>query len=350
MSRVPPPPGSHGAPEWALVVLAAAVTGPLAAQTPAPAPFFTSDSVFTFTLTTDFRQLLRDRDPDASEWREATLTYAGPDSALTVPLRVRTRGIFRLQHCGFPPIRLRFRGEEVEGTPFEDLRRPKLVTHCEDSDLYEQYLLQEYAIYRALRLFTPVSFGARLARVTYQDSAGRRDPVTRYAIVTEDPERLAERVGGEVIETKGATIDHLDPAYAALTFVFQYMIGNTDWSVAGLHNIELLQIRGPAYGVPYDWDWSGAISTRYATPAERLGTRTVRQRVYRGYCQPDEVFEPVLARFEALRDSITAVYRAVPDLEPRALERTLEYYDEFYRIIADRGRFLGRVVRETCLR
>jgi len=58
----------------------------------------------------------------------------------------------------------------------------------------------------------------------------------------------------------------------------------------------------------------------------------------------------VLARFEALRDSITAVYRAVPGLDPRVLERTLRYDDEFYRAIADRPRFMRDAVEPDCLR
>jgi len=339
-----------GAPAaWMLAAaLAASGTARSAAAQSAPGAFFQSDSVLAVTLRTDLRTLLRDRDTANAEWRAATLTYAGPDSAVTVPLRVRTRGLYRLTNCEFPPIRLRFGQSEVRGTSWQDLRRPKLVTHCENRDEYEQNLLREYAIYRVLRLFTPVSFGARLLRVTYVDAAGRVRPVTRYGIVTEDPERLAERLGGTLLDSAGVQIVRLQQSNAVLLSVFQYFIANTDWAVSFQHNIALVRTADALYGVPYDFDWTGVIDARYARPNPVTRLPSVRVRLYRGLCSPPDRFEPVLARFEALRDTIAAVYRAVPGLEPRVVERTLRYYDEFYRAIADRTRFFHRVIEPNC--
>jgi len=174
--------------------------------------------------------------------------------------------------------------------------------------------------------------------------------VTRYALISEDPERMAERLGGTLLEEPGVRMGELHASHTALLGVFQYFVANTDWSVPGLHNIELLRVRDTTFAVPYDFDWSGVIAPRYARPAELLPIRSVRERIYRGLCQPLEALEPVLARFEALRDSIAAVYRAVPGLDPRTVERTLRYYDEFYRDIADRPRFVSRVVEGDCVR
>jgi hypothetical protein len=334
---------------WLLAAaLAASGTARDAAAQSARGTFFQSDSVLAVTLRTDLRTLLRDRDTVNTEWRAATLTYAGPDSAVTVPLRVRTRGLYRLKNCEFPPIRLRFVQNEVRGTLWDDLRRPKLVTHCENQDNYEQYLLQEYAIYRVFRLFTPLGFGARLLRVTYEDSVGRARPVTRYGIVTEDPERLAERLGGTLVDSAGIRINRLQQSNAVLLSVFQYFIANTDWAMAFLHNIALVRMADGLHGVPFDFDWTGVINARYARPNPVTHLSSVRVRLYRGLCLPQDRFEPVLARFEALRDSIAAVYRAVPGLEPSVVERTLRYYDEFYRAIADRTRFFQREIEPNC--
>jgi len=165
----------YGAPTLAAILAAVAPLGSAAGQA-APAAFFRSPDTLTLTLRTDLRRLLRDRDTAAAEWREASLTWSGPGGADTVSLRVRTRGLFRLRHCAFPPIRLRFTQDSVLGTPFEDLRRPKLGTHCMDRDEYEQYLLQEYAIYRVWLLFTPLGHAVRLVRVTYEDTAGPCGP------------------------------------------------------------------------------------------------------------------------------------------------------------------------------
>jgi hypothetical protein len=335
---------------WLPFAALAVVLAP--ARAAAQAPFFQSDSVLEFTIRADLRTLLRDRDPDTSIWRGATISWQGADGPASVPLRVlrvRTRGVFRLRECDFPPIRLRFSDDSVRGTPWEGLRRPKLATHCMNREGYDQNVLQEYAIYRVLRLFTPASYAARLARVTWEDSTGRSRPVTRYAFLTEDPERFAERLGGSLLDTKGILMTWLTPQNAALLGVFQYFVANTDWSVPALHNIELLRT-DTVIAVPYDFDWSGVINAPYARPAPQLRIRSVTQRVYRGLCQDSADLEPVLARFEALRDSIAAIYRGIPGMEPRTVERSLRYYEEFYRDIADRRRFFTQVVRRDCLR
>ena len=315
----------------------------------AQAPLFRSDSALVVTLRTDLRALFRDRDTAVAVWREATLIYAGPDSAVAVPLRVRTRGIFRRANCDVPPLRLRFDEKDVRGTLLDQVRRPKLVTHCINRDEYEQNLLQEYAIYRIWRLISPYGFAARLVRVTYEDSAGRVRPVTRYGIVTEDPERLAQRLGATILTQTDVRIGRINRPFASLLGVFQYLIGNTDWAVPMRHNVELLRTADSAlYAVPYDFDWSGIIDARYARPAAFLHIQRVTDRVFRGVCQQQDDILPTLERFEALRDSITGVYRSVPGLEPRVLERALRYLGEFYAAIADRARFWQREVEPRC--
>lgn len=338
------------APAAFAIPLLALLAGTAPRTATAQNDFFASRDVFAMTLRTDFKALLRERDTANAPWHAATIRFAGPDSALTVPLRVRTRGIFRLTHCDFPPIRLRFEQDSVRGTPFSHLRRPKLATHCMDRTEFEQNLLQEYAIYRVQRLFTPLSLSVRLVRVTYEDVAGAVRPVTRYGFISEDPERLVERLHGTPVAAKGLTLGNLPPAEAAFFGLFQYFVANTDWSVPALHNVQVLRIADTLHAVAYDFDWSGVIDARYARPDPRLRIRWVRDRIYRGMCQDAGALEPVLARFEALKDSIAAVYREVPDLDPRIVERTTRYYDEFYRATQDRRRFVSEAITPDCRR
>jgi hypothetical protein len=311
---------------------------------------FRSDSVLAVTIRTDLRALLRDRDTLNAQWHEGSFTLMTGAAPVTVPVRLRTRGVFRRRTCDFPPIRLRFAGKDVRGTPLEGLSRPKLATHCFDRDQYEQNLLQEYAIYRVLRLFTPASLTVRLLRVTWEDTPGARRPLTRYGFLIEEEEQLAQRLGGALIASVGIRFANLAPADAALVGMFQYFIANTDWSLPFRHNIALVRTGAGLRPVMYDFDWSGVIDAPYAQPDRRLRITSVRQRVFRGACQGAAELEPVLARFEALRDSIAAVYRAVPGLDPRVLERTLRYHEEFFRAIADRPRFVSQVIERECPR
>jgi len=334
-------------PGLAALVLAALFPAHGAAQT----KLFRSDSVLPITLRFDVRALFRDRDTTKAKavWRDATLTYAESGGPITIPVRMRTRGIYRLKTCDDPPIRLDFGDSAVQGTLFKGLHHPKLVVPCRSGNDYEQLILQEYGIYRVLRLLTPVSLSARLLRVTFEDVSGRTRPQTQYAFLTEDPERLARRLGGTVDKAGGVSVADLATSNAALLLVFQYFIGNTDWSLPGLHNATTIMVQDTLLPLVWDFDWSGVVNAPYATPDKRLnGIRSVRERIWWWHCMNAQELEPALARFETLRDTITAVVRAIPGLTPREMQRTLSYYDEFYRAIADRARFVRNAVQRDC--
>jgi len=133
-----------------------------------------------------------------------------------------------------------------------------------------------------------------------------------------------------------------------LVSVFQYLIGNSDWSVWKRHNIAIFQRPEeprPLLAVPYDYDFSGAVNAPYATPPPQLNIQSVRQRVYRGFCQPDSVLQGVLARFRAAKDSMYAAVRAVPDLPERDARNVLEYFDDFYKVLDNPGAVNREFVR-----
>lgn len=47
--------------------------------------------------------------------------------------------------------------------------------------------------------------------------------------------------------------------------LFQYMIGNTDFSTGGQHNEKLLYTEAKYVSLPYDFDMSGLVNTSFAT-------------------------------------------------------------------------------------
>ena len=110
-------------------------------------------------------------------------------------------------------------------------------------------------------------------------------------------------------DVKGAGSADLEPRTAAIMGLFQYMIGNTDYSVPVLHNVELMARDTSVYPIAYDFDFSGAVNARYATVDPSLSIRRVRDRLYRGYCVPSDAYAPAFALFKAKRDSIYALYR-----------------------------------------
>jgi hypothetical protein len=63
----------------------------------------------------------------------------------------------------------------------------------------------------------------------------------------------------------------------------------------------------------------------------------VRERFYRGFCQPDVVLQSALTRFRTAKDSIYAAVRAVTPLSEGDRRGLLNYFDEFYAAIENRG-------------
>ncbi|HEU5261404.1 MAG TPA: hypothetical protein VFU41_08285 [Gemmatimonadales bacterium] len=334
-----------------LVVIGLGTSAAAQSDTTRPSPeLFAAAEPLALTLTTDLKTLLKDRDT-VREYRGAVLSYVDPEGApVSLDIRVRTRGHFRLKAntCQFPPIMLDLPRKAAARTVFGARDKLKLVTHCRNRDDFDQHVVQEYLVYRLYNRLTDRSFRVRLARMTYADSAGRDTPVTRYGFLLEDNGEMAARNQATVLEQKGLLQDDIDFHNMGLVAVFQYMVGNTDWSVWGLHNIELLRdSSGLTYAVPYDFDWSGVVDAPYAKPDMRLPIQSVRQRLFRGICRAPDQFAPLFAQFVTQKDTIYALYRNEPALSPKSREATLRYFDDFYKTIAD-SRAIKREFLQTC--
>lgn len=319
---------------------------------PIPATaFFDSQSPLDVTITVNLKQLKGDRG-DSVPWRNATLATSSSDGrALTIPMKMRTRGIWRRRKCDYPPIRLNFAKPAVKDTELEGLDKPKLVNFCRDVGVHEQYILQEFQLYRVYNLLTPNSHKARLLRLSYVDSATGKLEAKRFAFIVEEPKAMGDRLGGRMLEEKGARAEDLDDYSTALFGLFEYMIGNTDFSISATHNAELLALpTGALVPVAYDFDFSGAVNTTYATPEPRLRLENVRTRRYRAYCVDPTHVDTAVAEFNRRREDIFALYddKIGKLINPRLRDSTLEYFREFYGIIND-GRSLKSQIMEGCL-
>jgi hypothetical protein len=315
------------------------------------APLFASHDLLTFKIEAPLTTIFKDRGKKRNE-RPAKLILPGIDGRpVTLNVDIRTRGKTRAERriCEFPPLRLDF-DTAGQGTAFEQQNDVKLVTHCQDGrPEHEQYVLQEYLVYRMYNLLTDLSFKARLARVTYVDAEGKRDTVTRYGFLLEPVDALAARNGWQALRIKAVPPHLVNPQSLALVEVFQYMIGNPDWSVftvepdedACCHNtVPIGAASGPIFSVPYDFDVSGIVHTRYAdrlfVPEERnLGIRSVRERAYRGLCATAGNLPAAFALFNEKREAIYALYREQPGLHADVVKETIEYLDAFYDTIND---------------
>ena len=315
------------------------------------AMFFANDAPLVVTLSTDIRRLRRDKGEKAP-WRSATVSYTDTTGKLvTIPTQVKTRGIWRLKNCEFPPVRFDFKRETTQGTLFHGLDKPKLTSYCRNDDTFEQHVIQELQLYRVYELLTSNSHKVRLLQMSYVDSASGKTEAKRFAFFYEEPDAFAARLGTRLVKLKGATPDDLEPFHKALFGVFEYFIGNTDFSAFALHNVELLwQPDGTVIPVPYDFDFSGAVNASYATTDPKLTISRVRDRLFRGYCGDPEDFKKVFALFNEKKDAIYGLYsdQIGKLMRPQIVKETLDYYNDFYKTIND-SRRANREIIKACL-
>lgn len=323
------------------------------------APLFAGTAPLAVRIEADFRAILGDRAEDNPE-RPGTFILAGENGAEeTFPVQIRTRGKFRLRRstCSFPPLRLNFPRSRVEGSVLDGQDKIKLVTHCRDGDRYEQNVVKEYLAYRLYQLVTPGSFRVRMLRVTYVDTAGEEDTRTRLAFLIEMEEAMAERLGGTVMSDEDQERG-IHPAWiiggrAVPLNLFQYMIGNTDFSIYGdrglpPHNaVPVEDENGQVTPVPYDFDFSGLVDAPYAKPDPSLGIRNVRQRVFRGLCRPGVDYPAMYRRFADLRPAVAALVRDEPLLADDEEEEVLDYLDDFWETLERPDRARSRI-EERC--
>lgn len=316
-----------------------------------PPPLFTSDDVLSITLTADFSALREDRtdSPD----RPALVTLVSPDGgSVDIGAELRTRGEFRLDpsNCSFPPLRMDVRAGDAEGTAFEGLDELKLVSSCRPGrEAYEQYVLTEYLAYRTYRLVSDAAFGVRLFRIVFADTADGSRSEARWGFLIEEDEAMTSRVGGtrfELEEGKNLPSTAFDPFSAMTVGVFQYMIGNTDWSDVAAHNVEIVDRGGFATAVPYDFDFAGIVDAPYATPNPDYQLDSVTERYYRGWCTNPVNVGRVLGAFRDAQPAIAALWAEAPFLDESTRSRATRYLAAFFDDIETDDRAQRRFLRD----
>lgn len=272
----------------------------------------------------------------------ATLKYLRGSDTVTLDVQVSTRGNFRrkAENCTSPPLRINFKRKQVKGTLFEEINKIKLVTQCRRNSLaYEQYVLEEYLIYRVYNIITDTSFRVRLAQITYIDQ-GRKDKTWQsYAFFVEPDGDFENRLDLMESKMKYLMQDSTQLHHISRLAIFQYFIGNTDWAVTTLHNVKLFatDILQAPYVIPYDFDWAGVISAGYAKPQPSLGLEKVSDRLFRGQCRTMEQFKENFEFFESKKTEIYALYQNFEPLRNRQRKDALSYYNKFYEIINNDG-------------
>jgi len=296
---------------------------------------FESEEILEITLKGDARSLLKNTDGEAEyfDFSMGFLSESGDEKV--IPLRIKTRGHFRreMNICEFPPLLLNFAKENTENTIFSNQDKVKLVMPCRG----EKYVMREYYAYKLYNIMTPKSFKVRLVRLILLDQSDEGkafDPLMGFLIEEED--QMAERNQMEPFDKDLVRPEAVIEGDFLRMAVFQYLIGNTDWSIQYRQNIKLMNSSEGSRptAVPYDFDHAGIVRAPYANPAPELNLPSVADRRYRGYCiEKMEEFEDTLKEFLDHKDGIYSLYSESKLLDEKSIKTTINYLDGFYSTI-----------------
>ena len=280
------------------------------------------------------------------------LTYKNDQGVWdSLSVGIRARGNFRRKNCYFPPLRLKMKKSHVAGTPFEENKSFKLVLPCLNVKSANNLILREYLCYKLLEPVTPYFFHTRLANITLIDQSNKQTKShSIIGFLIEDDDLIADRFNGQVLD-QIILPRQLNDTTAIVHYFFEYMIANTDWSTTTQHNTKVIQLP-PNKKVPlsYDFDMAGLVNAPYATINESLNIKSVKERLYRGYCRDESVTEYVREKYIQLESEIMNV---VSDHQSYFSEGEYmvmkKYIEDFFTILKDDKKFKDAILL-TCRR
>jgi hypothetical protein len=190
----------------------------------------------------------------------------------------------------------------------------------------------------------------RLLKIKYIDTSGKKKPSDNYAFVLEPVDQMARRLNGAEFDQKGLRYNIIDRKSLTMFGLFQLMVGNTDFSIRGMHNVKIVRLSNRNYpnpiAVPYDFDYCGIINATYAIPNELLPIENVRQRYYMGPCREMFEFEEAFEIFRKKRKQIESLFADSEYLEKSGKVGPLKYIEEFYRIINSKSNVKSVIVQD----
>ena len=97
---------------------------------------------------------------------------------------------------------------------------------------------------------------------------------------------------------------------------------------------------------PYDFDYSGLVDAPYAVPPEGVDVRSVKQRIYRGYCIHNAQALAAAADLRAKRGAIEGVFGQVPGMDERTRKKSLGFLANFFSDIATDDSVRTKVLKD----
>lgn len=315
--------------------------------------FFDIEAPFDCTLEFDIKEYQRSK--NKGQYLPAKLSfYDQKDSLITTrQVRLKARGNFRRDHCSLPPLWLNIKKAKIAGEEFENVNKMKIVTHCRMSSTYQSVIMKEFLAYNIYRVISPYSFRVRLMEIRYIDTGRKNKEYTDWAFVIEPEAMMAERLDAFPFKYDNISRTQTRVFETDVMSIFQYMIGNADYSIMARHNTKLIKLNDLSVSepipVPYDFDYTGIVNAPYAEPGENLPIEKITDRYFLGPCRTREEFQNAIDVFIQKKENINEVVNSFPYANAKTKKDVIDYLNEFYNQL-EKSWFIEFNLESTCLK
>ena len=180
-------------------------------------------------------------------WFEGEVALMAP--GLERPIDVRVRGNSSLQECPFPKLKFKVSREDRAGTPFFNAREIKVGTHCAEGGRGtigrlrdERATWREALVYEVMHTLGFVGPRVRRAQIEYRDTSPTNAAngqvgwmLSRKAVLLDDIEVVAERLGGRALDDEEIT-NLTNANFAAQLIadlrILHALLGNWDYALS----------------------------------------------------------------------------------------------------------------------
>ena len=242
-----------------------------------------------------------------STFIETQMSYEEAGTWKKIDVRLRARGNFRRNECYFPPIKMKIKKAARKGTLFDGNKNLKLVLPCKQESDKNDNILKEYMAYKLYEQISPYHFNVRRVDIEFTEIRGKKEKMHQLkGFLIEDDKVIAKRFEGRVVDRFIHPLA-MDATVSVQNAIFNFMLGNTDISVAYQHNAKLLYIEKKLIPLSYDFDMSGFVNPSYATVNETLGISSVRDRKYRGFKRDTSIMQDTRELYVSKKDDLISI-------------------------------------------
>tara|TARA_A100001011_G_scaffold264450_1_gene273124 strand:+ start:713 stop:1732 length:1020 start_codon:yes stop_codon:yes gene_type:complete len=281
-----------------------------------------------------------------STFIETQMSYDEAGTWKKIDVRLRARGNFRRNECYFPPIKMKIKKAARKGTLFEGNKNLKLVLPCKQESDKNDNILKEYMAYKLYEQISPYHFNVRRVDIEFTEIRGKKEKMHQLkGFLIEDDKVIAKRFEGRVVDRFIHPLA-MDATVSVQNAIFNFMLGNTDISVAYQHNAKLLYIEKKLIPLSYDFDMSGFVNPSYATVNETLGISSVRDRKYRGFKRDTSIMQDTRELYISKKDDLISIvesHKSQFDSE-KEYKETIGFLSEFYEIMEDDKSFQKEIL------